>query len=820
MTEVREESALGGLRVIELGGHPAGAFCGRMLALAGADVVKVHPGREGIDPLSEALDRGKRRLRLDFGHEPDRLWNQLVEADAVVETLDQEAAGRRTISYERLAAARPSLVLTSISPFGRDGPYKHYEADDLVVSALGGLAYGAGDPCREPLGSTGLQISFLTGVFGYLATVAALRGSRRSGIGDHVDVSMQATAASLLEGAVTAAAYSGWTWRRSGRRRAVAYHPVSNYPCADGYVNVTILEEREWKALCELLGLSEVAEDARFSTSGGRLRHADEVDAILEDALRGWRKAGFYQAAQSRRLACGPVNSLEDVLELSQLRARRFLGPTSPESSPLPRLPWLSDHRRLEESPHFDEHASCSRARGPDRRASSSTLSNRAHGRARPLWGLRVLDCTHSWAGPLATRILAHLGAEVIHVEAPKRPDRWRGPISVPADSAIAYRYPQAQPGDRCFDRNALFNEQNRGKFSLVLDLATDRGRDTFSRLAELSDIVVTNFSRRGSAKLKLNAASLHALRDDLISVSITGLGEGGPHSDHLAWGVTIEAMSGASSLKGYPDGPPLLSNMAFGDPVGGVFAAAATLTAVALRDATGRGCHVDLSLLEATTTISLDAFAALGLGKHPERNGNRHLTYAPRGCYRCAGRDCWIAITIRSDEEWQSLVEVMGNPSWADRPELASAPGRIRHHDELDVRLAQWTIPQDRHTLMRTLQRARIAAGCVLTNVELLADPQLLSRGYFERVVHPAVGSHAYPGMPFRFANTPSRVTEAAPMFGQHNDYTLREVAGLLQEEVDELIRTGVTAYDALGPSGRNVVGAPSSDDDSRPEG
>ena len=419
------------------------------------------------------------------------------------------------------------------------------------------------------------------------------------------------------------------------------------------------------------------------------------------------------------------------------------------------------------------------------------------------LRGLRVLDCTHSWAGPVATQFVAFFGAEVIHVEPPRRPDRWRGPVTPGPDTPLAYRYPGGEPGKRPFDRNGLFNEKNTNKLGLSLDIAHPRGRELFGALVRQSDAVVTNFGARTIRKLGLDHESLAALKPDIVSLSLTGFGETGPEADYAAWGTTIEALSGLSNQKGYPDGPPLLSNMAYGDPVGGIYGGVALLTALWHRQRTGQGQHIDLSLLECSATLCIDAIAAFtATGMLQSRSGNRHPDHAPRGCYRCAGEDRWLALTVASDAQWATLREIMGNPAWADAEHLSSAQGRRAHHDELDRRLAEWTCTRDRDVLMHKLQEAGIAAGSVLSNLELLHDPQLLSRGFFCELDHPEAGRHSYPRLPFHLSRTPGALRRPAPGFGEHTDLVLRELLGLGDEDLRPLLQSNVVGRSPSPPS------------------
>ena len=411
-----------------------------------------------------------------------------------------------------------------------------------------------------------------------------------------------------------------------------------------------------------------------------------------------------------------------------------------------------------------------------------------------PLRGLRVLDCTHSWAGPMATQFVAFFGAEVIHIESPRRPDRWRGPASVGAGSAMSYRYPDGEPGDRPVNRNGLFNERNTNKLGLALDIVHPRGREIFNDLVRQSDAVVTNFGTRAIQKLGLDHASLAALKPDIVSLSLTGFGETGPESGYAAWGTTVEALSGLSYQKGYPQGPPLLSNMAYGDPVGGIYGGVALLTALWHRVRTGRGQHIDLSLLECSATLCADAiFEFMATGKLRERMGNRHPQRAPRGCYRCAGQDRWLALSIGSDTQWIAFCEIMGNPAWATAERFSHLPGRMTDHDELDQLINRWTSTRDRDQLMNELQASGIAAAAVFSNLELLDNPQLSFRGFFGELDHSEAGRYRYPRPPLSLSRTPAQFKRPAPMLGEHSESILKNLLGIDGSVLQALRDAGV---------------------------
>ncbi|MBI3953362.1 MAG: CoA transferase, partial [Chloroflexi bacterium] len=401
------------------------------------------------------------------------------------------------------------------------------------------------------------------------------------------------------------------------------------------------------------------------------------------------------------------------------------------------------------------------------------------------LRGVRVVDLSWSWAGPLATRLLADMGAEVVKIESHRQGDWTRN--LVPPDN---------EPGERPWNRGAYFHKLNRNKLGMSLDLTRPEAADAFRRLVKVSDVVVENFSPRVMVNLGLDYAALRRLQPDIILVSMSAYGQTGPHRDYVAYGSNVETMAGLTSMTGYEGGPPKRTPIQYGDPVGGFFGAAAVLTALHHRHLTGEGQHVDLSQCEAMTTLVGEAMLGWAMNHQATaRLGNRHPTLAPQGCYRCRGQDRWLALAVSSEEEWRGLCRALGNPAWTQLPSFATAAGRRQHQDELDRLIEEWTAARDQFEAMRLLQQAGVPAGAVLNNKQLLLDPHLRERGFYVTVAQPEAGTHLVPGLTARLSRTPGSVRQPAPAFAEHNDLVLNELLGLNEEDAARLASSGATA-------------------------
>jgi crotonobetainyl-CoA:carnitine CoA-transferase CaiB-like acyl-CoA transferase len=370
---------------------------------------------------------------------------------------------------------------------------------------------------------------------------------------------------------------------------------------------------------------------------------------------------------------------------------------------------------------------------------------------AGPLRGIRVIDLTHEWAGPHAARLLADLGAEVIKIEYFRRLDHMRG----------------ARKDDRMFDRHARFQQLNRNKRSLPLDLNEARDRSIFEDLVRVSDVLICNSRPGVLERLGFGYDRLRLLKPDIILASLSACGQTGPDSGYAGYGGGLEATSGVQSLTAYAhDGEP--RRVREMDVTNGIGAAAAVLTALEARRRTGAGTWFDLSELEfpgySLAGESVMEFARNGSTILPV--GNRHPERAPHGCYPCAGEDAWIAISVGSDAEWRALCAAIGHPDAAAADRFADRERRAQQHDEIDRLIADWTARRDKMDAMLVLQKAGVTAGAVLNAADLHRDPHLKARGYFRPPVAEP-DNRPFSGMPFRMPDG-GAVMRPSPLLGE----------------------------------------------------
>ena len=392
---------------------------------------------------------------------------------------------------------------------------------------------------------------------------------------------------------------------------------------------------------------------------------------------------------------------------------------------------------------------------------------------------------TTNWAGPVAGRFLADLGGDSVKVEWATRPATralfWVGPT----------QDMQRQPHHRAM----YFYEMNRNKRGVCIDLARPDGREAFLELVKTADVVLENNSARVMPNLGLSYDDLRAVNPSIIMVSMSGYGADGPHRDWVAYGANIETTSSLTSITGYPDGQLSRSTLFYADPVSGNYAAVAIMAALRHRAQTGEGQWVDMALNECGVTFCAEALVELQrTGTVRKPNANRDAAVAPQGVYRCIGTDNWVAITVRSADEWVRVATLIERADLADDASLAELTARHARHDELDAAIAAWTAGREQYEVAHALQALGVPAGPVLANWQILADPHIHARGMYETIVHPVVGAYPTTTWPWRFERTPARIVRPAPLFAQHNREILAE-AGLDDAAIAALYASGTTA-------------------------
>ena len=420
----------------------------------------------------------------------------------------------------------------------------------------------------------------------------------------------------------------------------------------------------------------------------------------------------------------------------------------------------------------------------------------------QPLRNYRILDLSRIWAGPYCTKLLADMGAEVVKMESMRVYDSHRGPVS-PAPGIASY--PDSEAGGEPWNRNGWFNCLHMSKYGITLELTTKEGRRVFEDLVSISDVVMENFRQGSLERLGYTYETFREIRPDIIYASMPAFGNSGPWKGYVAYGIGQEQLSGMAHMTGYRDDGPMKSGINHGDPITGSHAAGVILAALRYRRRTGRGMFVDVSQQEsAVSLIGGDVLAYQMTGTEPERRGNRSPYFAPHNAYPCAGEDRWVTIAAASEEEWRRLAAVMEREDLAADERFASNDARLKHEDDLDRTIAEWTSQRDAYEITHLLQAAGVPAGPVLRGPDLLEDPHYRERHTFNEVDHPQVGPKWYQGFAWRMSETPGQVHWPSPTLGQHNRQVYGELLGLTPAEIDRLEQDGVIG---TKPTGSRII-------------
>src|SRR6266540_1292551 len=408
------------------------------------------------------------------------------------------------------------------------------------------------------------------------------------------------------------------------------------------------------------------------------------------------------------------------------------------------------------------------------------------------LEGLRILDMTQIAAGPYATLLLGFMGAEIIKVESCSRMDINRG-LARPTPET--YRmYPQGIPGERPWNRSAHHIHRNVNKRSVTLDLASPQGKELFLQLTAICDALIENYRASVLDRLGLGYAQLSAANPQLVYVKISSQGASGPETDYGSLGSTLEQTAGLAAITGYEDGRPLMTNETYPDPVVGILAVGALMAALRRRRRTGKGTFVDLSQREATVTLLGEAVVDYSRsGRVAAPIGNGHPLMVPHGVSPCQGDDRWVALAVSSDDEWPGLCQAIGQPELADDARFATLLRRRRNQPALDEILSAWTRARDHYQAMHILQAHGVPGGALLTGGEVIADPHLEARHFWDTVDHSEAGTYRQVTTPWRLSKHPRRATRPAPGLGEHNGYVLGELLGLSAQEITALEAQGI---------------------------
>ncbi len=755
---------LSGIRVVEYSRDVPAAACAREFARWGAEVLTFEAADSVLNSAPPTLERDGKTISLlrESLHIGKALktgttgsWRaELSAADVFVTDAPlSELAG--------VADEFPRLIVVHSSPFGTDGPYSDYRADDLLIQALSGFAGTNGLAGREPLAAPAAIIPRTIGVLGAVAAIAALLERMHSDQGEWIELSSQEACSTLIM--ALRSEFSGEALPRVGGTPGWA----EVMQTTDGYITISPWSKETLRNAPIAFGCDpppdELFEgDGRFAEQAPSMEY---IRPIVEshDAATIWMKLSELGTVMAMH------RSAQQLLDDPQLHAIDYFRTENG-------LTGAGRGMRVTEAEHDAA------------RSDRFVRRTRPEASGGPLDGLRVVDFTHAWLGPYASGLLNDLGAEVIKVEGPNRPDLWRydagGPMRVAS--------PDAHP----LNVRPNFNMANRGKRTISIALDTEEGRGLALDLIARADVVLENFRPRVLQNLRLTHEHMREVNPHIALVSFSGFGTGGPYDNFRANGGTTEGNAGWDLLYGYPGEAPLMLGTMQADPIVGAQMAASALAAALRAQHARAAIHVEGSMFESAVAYIDEYLLAGSAGQAmPERNGNRLPGVAPHECFRCAdgvdGSDEWIAISVRDDATWLRLAEEAD----LDRPEWRTAEGRTSDEAQLEAALTEWTRGWNSQTLQHRLQSIGVPAAAVHSTLTHLRDPHLAARDWWLHLTHADSGTRQYQGFAWRLRRRPASCDRPAPRMGEHTLEILQETLCLAEPEIERLVEQGVIA-------------------------
>jgi crotonobetainyl-CoA:carnitine CoA-transferase CaiB-like acyl-CoA transferase len=807
---------LEGIRVIDLA-TPRAEMAGRTLADLGAEVIKVEPpagcaarrmppfedGREHESTGSlywAAVGLGKRSVVLDI-HSADglgRLIDLVRSADVFIESDDPGVMERLGLGYDRLSTLNPALVYVSVTPFGQDGPEASAPATDLTLEAAGGLLGLQGDAGRPPVPVGYPQASFHGGAQAAADVVVALYERTRSGLGQYLDVSIQAAMVWTLMNATgyppnTGGNPPGYCDQRSNPPAQL--FPGFSVPklirCADGWVTYTItLPVIGPRTHHELLRWAEREGQLPEGLKGldwsnwiadvvAQKLHVPQLIASLDVAIAfmGTRtKAEVQEFAVSTGTLIAPIYTVEDLLKDPQLAARDY---------------WTRVDGRLHAGPFAKLSATPLRLDRPaPTLGADQDLVDEVEvtPRTPPLpavrrgafEGIKVADFAWVGVGPIISKALADHGATVVHMESLTRPD-------------VLRLVPPYKDGIAGINRSQFMADFNSSKLGLACDLSKEEGRDLARKVVAWADVVVESFTPGTLKKFGLDYATLSKDRPELVMLSTCLRGQTGPEAGYTGFGGQGAALAGLFSVTGWPDMPPCGPWGAYTDFINPRFGVAALGAALIHRGRTGQGQHIDIAQTEGGTRfmepLVLDYIVN---GRLPQPAGIDSIYACPHGVYATAGQERYIALAVETEAQWVAL-KGEAPLSRFEGSAFDSREKRAAQREAFHQSLGEWCAGQDADALAETLRRAGVPAYPVLYPTDLYRDAQLAHREFFVTLEHGEMGPTPYDGLATRFSATPGKLRKAAPCLGEDTDYVLSEVLGLSEDEIVAYAVAGV---------------------------
>lgn len=773
-----------GIRILEVtNGFCSAALCGQILAGLGAQVVKLEPS--GGDALRTAIPRTPDGVSHAFHIlnaakqsvvASKEQWERLVEwADIlIVDPLACLEMGGE-IGHTEFVKKWPTKILCTVSIFGQETSRERWAGNELIAEALSGLMTCTGYPEKPPV-RCGVPFGMhVTALFAFQGVMAALREREKSGTGQWLDVSVVDALVCLLGNFIPSYFLTGRSPKRIGNRHTIAA-PWNLYQTSDGYVVICTGTGGSgwWESVTEAIGRPELASDPKYDKESKRVAHVDEVDKIVTDWTINHTSAEVIKLMTEVGI---PVNGISSVKELasdphySEMRAMIGSATLRMENrnhevpligkpfkiknwAPPSTLGPMLGENELDGSPN----------------ASAVKLGTTEHKTAAGcLKGIRVLEFGSRTSVPMAGRLLADLGADVIKIEPPKGESLRNGGQPIGGSSYI-------------------FHINNAGKRSVVIDPDDPIGRDLIVRLAANADVWLENLAPGALERMGLGYDALKKANPQITYCSVSGFGLKSHFGGKKAFDSVVQAASGIMHMTGYPDHLPVKIGISASDLAVGVALVGAVLAALRQKELSGEGMQVDLAMADIGVWMTQATWPDLFYGSgHPTRVGNRSTTDSPHNVFQT--KDGLVAIAVESNEQWRRILNLIGEQCATEERLQLTADERLRQTEVIEKLVSEWTADMTSIQVTELCQAQAIPAAPVRNLDEVVKDPDVVRRGLIVEVHHPIAGKMNILGNPLKFSKTPTLIDSCAPPLGEHTESILKDWLNISEAQLAELV-------------------------------
>lgn len=827
---------LAGIQVVDLT-VDRGELCGRILSDLGAKVIRIEPPGGSPTRTKPPIDGdyslfwafrncGKRSAVVDLSDEEGRknLRGLIYKSDVVIDSTEPGSHVDPSFDADALLARNPHLIVASITAYGRTGPYAGRDVPNAVIDATGGMAFKAGTHEGGPLlppGNIADDTASFTTAFGILC---ALWQRRYTGVGQVIDASANECLAQITDWSL-----SNWS------RAADAGEPYSErrdgpgpvytiIPCKDGFVRLIVLSTRQWHAIRAWLGEPEYLQDPELDGFIGRYMIADAVlNPLYGELFASLTMSEVSEQAQERGIVCTPFLKPDDVLTNAHFESRKTFDEITLDDGRVMKMPsgWFEVNRKrcgpvgpppefgeyTEEAFRFEfcgttwvmrdqEFAATARDWAESRGTSDASVrcehaalewvesqeAKPARDKVPPLKGLRVMDFGHGGVGVECGRLFGEYGADVVKIESRAYIDFIRSVLGG--------------------EMSPSFASSNRSKRSIGINAKTERGVELLHEMVRRADVIIENNSTGTMDAMGLGNKVMKAINPKIVMVSSQLMGSRGLWADWFGYGPNTQVTGGFAHLWNYENHPEPAGNQSiYPDLFAGRVCAVAALASLFGRGDrwSGRNAtHVEVCQVEQVVATIGDLLAKESLTPGSVQPRGNHSDHgSPWGLYPCEGEDHWVAICVRNDSEWEALVALMGSPTWAVSPELASEAGRRAQEDTVDAKIAEWTRTLSNTEVADTCLATGVPAGVMHTAESQSTDPHLQARGYLHRMYQPPIGNMIFEGAAFHASAMEAPKIFAAPGLGEHTREVASEWLDLNSDEIEDLIAQGILEVD-----------------------